>query len=717
MSKPEEMKYVTYCGLYCGLCNRRSRIPQQSQILRDSMIKDGYDQWGEQFLPNFKEFWTFLNERCKPDKCCPGCRQGGGNPECEIRKCARQRNVDICINCDDYPCRHVSELGKKYSTLIEDGQRLKEISLDLWLQEQTKRAKTGFFYQEDKYEAAIRKRKEHTDAIVNSSSNKKIVVAGPGAGKTYLFEQILEGKSDTLTLTFVNALVEDLSLEFCGRSKVRTLHSFAREIMNAAKKEAKKGTEEKAEEEYIKVFPRLTEVISKDAKILLEEEINFEHLFHNKAAEKKHIDFYKSRKKYYGGYYGFSDIIFAAVMLLEEHKNKIPKFGQVLVDEFQDFNKSEVALIDLLAEKSPILIVGDDDQALYEFKSASPEHIRRRYKDNSSGYAPFSLPYCSRSTHVIVEAVNDIIKAATKNEHLGDRINDKLFKYFDDPDKDKVSDENPQIIYKQLQASQIPFHIQKDIEQTAKKVKKEFRVLILCPTNVQCRTVANALKKKEFINVNFMEKDDKKELVLLDGLKLLLKENNCNLGWRIVSEKLLNDKEFEALLKQTNEDETVRIFDIIKKDLRREVGQILKILRAVRDGKQKKNEPEIAELLEKIDIDAYRMAMNELQEEIKPYNPSAPKVFSCEPEVKKIPITVTTIQSSKGLDADYVFITYFDDQYFIRDEDKSKITDQDICNFLVALTRARNKVFLISSDKNKKPIFLKWIENKRILEL
>ena len=78
MAEPEEMKYVTYCGLYCGLCSSRGRIPQQSRILRDSMLKDGYDQWGEQYLPNFKVFWEFLNERCEPDKCCPCCRQAGG---------------------------------------------------------------------------------------------------------------------------------------------------------------------------------------------------------------------------------------------------------------------------------------------------------------------------------------------------------------------------------------------------------------------------------------------------------------------------------------------------------------------------------------------------------------------------------------------------------------------------------------------------------------
>ena len=55
-----------------------------------------------------------------------------------------------------------------------------------------------------------------------------------------------------------------------------------------------------------------------------------------------------------------------------------------------------------------------------------------------------------------------------------------------------------------------------------------------------------------------------------------------------------------------------------------------------------------------------------------------------DPGIRKIPIKSTTIQSSKGLAADLVFITHFDDRYFIRNNDKAKISDHDICNFLVS---------------------------------
>ena len=216
-----------------------------------------------------------------------------------------------------------------------------------------------------RYDKANNEREKYVDAVLKSSSYKKIVVAGPGTGKTSLFKEILEGKKNSLTLTFVNALVEDLSLDLCGLSDVKTLHSFARSALSKFL-------------ENVKVFPKLSEVIKEDARILLNKKVDFDYLFHNRDDENEHIEFYKKRKKYYDGYYGYSDIIFAIVKLLEIKENKIPTYEQIVVDEFQDFNKLEVSLIDLLSLKSPVLIAGDDDQALYGFKSASAEPYKRK---------------------------------------------------------------------------------------------------------------------------------------------------------------------------------------------------------------------------------------------------------------------------------------------------------------------------------------------------
>jgi len=67
-----------------------------------------------------------------------------------------------------------------------------------------------------------------TSAVVESSSPRKIVAAGPGAGKTFLFKTICERKSGAiLVVSFINELINDLKGDLSKFAEVRTLHSFA----------------------------------------------------------------------------------------------------------------------------------------------------------------------------------------------------------------------------------------------------------------------------------------------------------------------------------------------------------------------------------------------------------------------------------------------------------------------------------------------------------
>ncbi len=263
-------------------------------------------------------------------------------------------------------------------------------------------------------------------------------------------------------MTFVNSLVEDLSLELYGMSEVKTLHSFARSMLS------------RIADKQISVYPRLSNVIKDDAGILIGEEVDFDKLFYDREDESKFIEFYKKRRIYYV-YYGYIDIIFAAVKYFEKYRDKLPTYEQVLVDEFQDFNKLEVSLIDLLAEKSPILLVGDDDQALYEFKSASTRHIRERHSKKIPDFESFILPYCARCTQVIVEAANDIIGSAEKSGFLVGRIN-KPYVYFEHQEKDNEIKRYPKICYTQKFETQMPWFIEKEIAGMALDIKGHFSV-------------------------------------------------------------------------------------------------------------------------------------------------------------------------------------------------------------------------------------------------
>jgi hypothetical protein len=109
------------------------------------MRKEGYDFWGHD-IPGFIEFWRFLAELGQSEERC-SCRGGHcGPPFCGIRKCAVSRGIAACPLCDEYPCHRILGIAAGYPTLLADGERLREIGLDVWIAEQEERAATGFAY-------------------------------------------------------------------------------------------------------------------------------------------------------------------------------------------------------------------------------------------------------------------------------------------------------------------------------------------------------------------------------------------------------------------------------------------------------------------------------------------------------------------------------------------------------------------------------------------
>lgn len=145
----EQLEFVTYCGLYCALCSGRTRIPQRAAALRDAMAEEGWPTWGRT-IPGFTEFWEFL-EGLHTSGGCPGCRAGGGYAECQIRICARERGLELCSQCPDFPCDRIEALGARYPTLIADNRRMQAVGLEQWLEEQEERARRCFVYTDIRY--------------------------------------------------------------------------------------------------------------------------------------------------------------------------------------------------------------------------------------------------------------------------------------------------------------------------------------------------------------------------------------------------------------------------------------------------------------------------------------------------------------------------------------------------------------------------------------
>src|SRR5690242_18455319 len=77
----------------------------------------------------------------------------------------------------------------------------------------------------------------------------------------------------------------------------------------------------------------------------------------------------------------------------------------------------EAGFIDVLSTKSPIVIAGDDDQALYsQLRGSIWDFIRSLHHGDE--YEKFVLPFCMRCPAVIVAAVNDIMATARRFKKL-----------------------------------------------------------------------------------------------------------------------------------------------------------------------------------------------------------------------------------------------------------------------------------------------------------
>lgn len=83
-------------------------------------------------------------------------------------------------------------------------------------------------------------------------------------------------------------------------------------------------------------------------------------------------------------------------------------FDHVLVDEYQDLNRAEQILLDILAEAGTLTVIGDEDQSIYSFKHAHPEGIAT-FTDSRPTTHDESLLDCRRCPSLVVEMANHLI--------------------------------------------------------------------------------------------------------------------------------------------------------------------------------------------------------------------------------------------------------------------------------------------------------------------
>ena len=111
----------------------------------------------------------------------------------------------------------------------------------------------------------------------------------------------------------------------------------------------------------------------------------------------------------------FDDLLGKAVKLLDEHSEAREKWRArvkyLMVDEFQDTNKLQLDLVNLLVSGQPpnVCVVGDDDQSIYGWRGAEVSNILE-FEKHFPNPRIIRLEQNYRSTNAILGAANRLIK-------------------------------------------------------------------------------------------------------------------------------------------------------------------------------------------------------------------------------------------------------------------------------------------------------------------
>ena len=136
----EILKTLAPCGLNCRKCIAYNDGEIKAVSLKLQELLGSFDRYAERFsdflpvfknYPAFKEFLAFFTEAD-----CTGCRTGSCKfPNCGVSDCYKQKTVDFCFQCDEFPCEKSNfdpDLKRRW---IRMNNRMKEIGIESYFQE------------------------------------------------------------------------------------------------------------------------------------------------------------------------------------------------------------------------------------------------------------------------------------------------------------------------------------------------------------------------------------------------------------------------------------------------------------------------------------------------------------------------------------------------------------------------------------------------------
>ncbi len=273
----------------------------------------------------------------------------------------------------------------------------------------------------------------HQQAAVTMDKGPVIVTAGPGTGKTrVLTHRVIDliqnrgvSPASVMAVTFTNRAATEMwerivALSSGGEElvpmRVGTFHRLALNLLREYAPERLGAIADRGEARAI-----MQEVIAEiDTEISADDALSQISLCKAEGHEIPDIadtEFqtiytnYQHRLTTYG-LMDFDDIllIFHNVLSGDILQTVQTRFSHVLIDEFQDVNAVQYALIQKLAgDGSGLFVIGDPDQAIYGFRGASAEYFAQLKADFPHANEVI-LQQSYRSTPQIISAASSLLR-------------------------------------------------------------------------------------------------------------------------------------------------------------------------------------------------------------------------------------------------------------------------------------------------------------------
>ena len=300
-------------------------------------------------------------------------------------------------------------------------------------------------------------------AAVSAPPGHYLILAGAGSGKTrvlthrigWLNEVVGVPTHGILAVTFTNKAAAEMRLRVDAQLRngargmwIGTFHGLAHRLLRLHWQEAKlpEAFQVLDSDDQLRLVKRVVQALELDDSRYPPRQIAWwingqkdegrrpQHLQPGHGAQSPGEQWDEVMRRCYEAYQercdraglvDFAELLLRAHELLRDNPALLAhyrhRFGEILVDEFQDTNAIQYGFIRLLAGATgKVFVVGDDDQSIYGWRGAKVENVQKFLLD-FPGAETIKLEQNYRSSANILDAANAVIA------HNPDRLGKKLW--------------------------------------------------------------------------------------------------------------------------------------------------------------------------------------------------------------------------------------------------------------------------------------------------